>query len=192
MLRYSSLLIGVAILAVGCGGTPERETETGAAITAAPESTRPAVSVSLIPTTGQMASGTLILRETDDGIRLTGQVSGLPADRELGFHVHEIGDCSAPDASSAGEHFNPDQQPHGEPDDDRSHAGDMPNLDVNDDGVAEVDIELEGVRLDGPADRSVRQRALVVHAQADDYETQPSGGSGERIACGVIGAGVGL
>ena len=188
MLRSSLLLLGLTAVAAGCSNSPEHETVADAATPAAPAS----VHVSLAPTSGQTAAGMLMLTDTAKGIRITGRRAGLPSDRQLGFHIHETGDCSAPDASSAGEHFNPTQQPHGDPAATLSHAGDMPNIDVNDEGVAEVDVTVDGVLIDAPVARSVRQRALVVHAGPDDYKTQPSGGSGDRIACGVIGADMGL
>jgi Cu-Zn family superoxide dismutase len=183
MVRTSMLLLGMTTVA-GCGSAPDLESATNAGA----QSTLATMQVSLAPTRGQTASGMLVLTDGVEGIRITGRLSGLPAGRQLGFHVHETGDCSAPDASSAGEHFNPTQQPHGPPGATRSHAGDMPNLEVDDAGVAEVNVTLDDVRIDAPADRSVRQRALIVHAASDDYKTQPSGSSGERIACGVIGA----
>jgi Cu-Zn family superoxide dismutase len=185
MIRGTSLLlVGLAAGGPGCSNAPDRETDANVNGRSTPAS----VHVSLAPTSGQTASGTIVLTDTSDGIRITGRLSGLPPGRQLGFHVHEAGDCSAPDASSAGEHFNPTQQPHGHPEAALSHAGDMRNLDVNDEGIAEVDVTLDGIRIDAPANRSVRQRALVVHAAPDDYKTQPSGGSGDLIACGVIAA----
>jgi Cu-Zn family superoxide dismutase len=187
-MRRSSLLPVVLVaIAAGCSDAPERD-----ALPDTTPATQATVHVSLAPTRGQTAAGMLVVTDTTNGIRITGRLSGLPADRRLGFHVHETGDCSAPDASSAGEHFNPTQQPHGDPSQTLSHAGDMPNLDVDAEGVADVDVTVDGVLIDAPAARSVRQRALVVHAAPDDYKTQPSGGSGDRIACGVIGADMGL
>jgi Cu-Zn family superoxide dismutase len=98
--------------------------------------------------------------------------------------VHEKGDCSAPDATSAGAHLNPTGKPHGRQDAEH-HAGDLPGLKADADGVALVRLRVEGNVLGGgPAD--LAGKALVVHASADDYATQPTGNSGARIACGVI------
>lgn len=186
-MRSSLLLVALSAIAAGCSEAPERES-----IPDTTPATQAVVHVSLAPTQGNTAAGMLVVTDTANAIRITGRLSGLPADRRLGFHVHETGDCSAPDASSAGEHFNPTQQPHGDPGETLSHVGDMPNLDVDAEGIAEVDVTVDGVLVDAPAARSVRQRALIVHASPDDYKTQPSGASGDRIACGVIGADMGL
>jgi len=132
----------------------------------------------------QGVKGELILAQDADGVRVTGSISGLGADSEHGFHVHEKGDCSAPDGSSAGGHFNPTAQPHGNPHGEHHHAGDIPNLKAGADGVAKVDATLHGAKLDG--EHGLVGRAFVVHADPDDYASQPAGNSGARIACGVI------
>jgi superoxide dismutase, Cu-Zn family len=184
MVRSLVLLMGAALVLTGCERAPERQPQAGE-IAAGPQ---PGLQVVVEPVSGSTVSGRLAVSQTSDGVTIRGRLSGLPADRRLGFHVHERGDCAAPASGSAGNHFNPDQLPHGNPDGDRHHAGDMPNLDVDSQGVADVDVTLNGLVIDGPAARSIRQRAVVVHAQADDYETQPSGASGDVIACGVISA----
>ncbi len=100
--------------------------------------------------------------------------------------MHEKGDCSAVDASSAGGHFNPAAQPHGRAGGGAHHAGDMDNLQANAEGVVHVDVRLRGVTLGGGAANDIAGRALVVHANADDYHSQPAGNAGARVACGVI------
>jgi len=136
---------------------------------------------------GSGVSGELVFDPDGDALRLSGEVRGLPAGSTHGFHVHETGDCSAPDATSAGGHFNPMGAPHG---DSQAavphHAGDMPNLVAGDDGVAQADKRLVGLRIGDGSEVDVVGRALIVHAQADDYTTQPTGNAGARIACGVI------
>jgi Cu-Zn family superoxide dismutase len=188
MLRQLPLWIGTALAVAGCSGASGPAEDGRLPPMQEPAGEQQVRHVTLEPTEGHTASGMLTLSQAAGGLRVTGRLAGLPAGRELAFHVHEVGDCSAPDAASAGEHFNPDAQPHGGPDSERRHAGDMPNLDVDAEGVAEVDVLVADLQLDGPADRRVDTRAIVVHAEADDYETQPSGDSGDRIACGVIGA----
>jgi Cu-Zn family superoxide dismutase len=193
MLRTSFALVCCAALVVSaaCGRTDtapmmddDLDMEGGAAVSDA----RPALHVAIEPTEGNRAVGALMLAQTDDGVEITGRISGLPADRDVAIHIHEIGDCSAPDASTTGEHLNPDNEPHGDPDTDMHHLGDMPNLDVDDDGVAEVDVSIDGAMLGGSASRTLLNRAIVIHAEADDFETQPAGGSGDRIGCGTIPA----
>ncbi|MEO7073427.1 MAG: superoxide dismutase family protein [Rhodanobacter sp.] len=148
----------------------------------------PEAQVVLKPTQGQGAAGTMTLRAEAGGVRIRGQLTGLTPGSEHGFHIHENGDCSAPDASSAGGHFNPDDQPHGSMDSGAHHAGDMPNQRADAQGVAAVDTLLGGASLDAGSARNVIGRALVVHQQPDDYKSQPAGNAGPRIACGVISA----
>jgi Cu-Zn family superoxide dismutase len=191
MTRICSVLLASCLVVAACGRDEAAESFTDerdmSGDVVGTTSAAPAVHLALAPTAGHTAAGMLMLSDTDDGVAIEGRITGLEPDSRLGFHVHEVGDCSAPDASSAGEHFNPTKQPHGDPDDDERHLGDLPNLDVNDDGEATVDVTLDGVSLDRADRPSIRNRAIVVHAEEDDYETQPSGASGARVACGVIG-----
>lgn len=143
--------------------------------------------VDLQPTEGNTAVGSLELRAANGGVRISGRLSGLAPDTVHGFHVHQTGDCSAPDASSAGDHFNPQSQPHGNPADGPHHAGDIPNQRSDASGNADVDVLVQGIELGTGGSTDVEGRALILHAEPDDYSTQPSGNSGARIACGVIG-----
>ena len=140
----------------------------------------------LAPTEGNAANGTLTLTVEADGVRISGTLEGVPSGGTHGFHIHETGDCSAPDASSAGPHFNPTEAPHGHPGQGEHHAGDMPNLVADEEGRIKVDVLVPGVSLGGDAGHDVIGRAVVLHASADDYASQPAGDSGPRIACGVI------
>ena len=115
-----------------------------------------------------------------------GLIGGLQPMQQAGFHIHERGDCSAVDASSAGNHFNPGGAAHGRAGTGKHHLGDMDNLRADAQGRANVDIHLKGVTLGGGAATDIAGRALVVHANADDYRSQPAGNAGVRIACGVI------
>jgi len=111
--------------------------------------------------------------------------TGLKPGSIHGFHVHETGNCASADFASAGGHFNPTNKPHGAQDHPH-HAGDMPSLLVDPTGKIDVRFTLEGVTLGG-ADGFVGH-SVILHATADDFETQPSGNSGARVACGVIAA----
>ncbi len=142
--------------------------------------------VQLSPTQGNTASGMLSVTSDGSMVRLTGRLQGLKPDAEFGFHIHEKGDCSAPDASSAGGHFNPTNAQHGNPQGDAHHGGDMLNAKSDAQGVAEVDAQASGVSLRTGQPDDVLGKAVVLHEKPDDYATQPSGGSGGRIACGVI------
>jgi superoxide dismutase, Cu-Zn family len=112
-------------------------------------------------------------------------VTGLKPNSVHGFHIHEIGDCSAPDALSAGGHFNPDGHPHGNPQQKNRHAGAMVNLVADGKGEATVVLEVDTIRLDNRK-YGVLGRSLIIHANPDDYASQPVGNAGGRIACGLI------
>ncbi len=144
----------------------------------------PSAMATLAPTQGQTASGQVMFHDMGGHVMAHARLTGLKPNAEHGFHVHEKGDCSAPDATSAGGHFNPDNQPHGGQDVPH-HAGDMPNVRTDANGNADVRIMLQGVSVGG-ATGDIVGRSVVVHAQPDDYRSQPAGNSGPRIACGVI------
>ena len=137
------------------------------------------------PTSGNEARGSVHLSSGNGTVRSTGTISGLEPGAH-GFHIHEFGDCSAPDASSAGEHFDPHRDPHGSPRDleNAHHVGDLGNVTANQRGEAKIDTEDNEMQLSGP--ESVIGKAIVVHADQDDFETQPSGNSGGRVGCGEI------
>ncbi|MGY4514444.1 superoxide dismutase family protein [Lysobacter sp. HA18] len=145
--------------------------------------------IAMAPASGSLVSGRLRAMAMSDGVHITGDIGGLTPNSTHGLHVHEVGDCSAADATSAGPHFNPNGRPHGNPMGSAHHAGDLPNISAGSDGVAHVDLHVAGVSLGGAAATNVIGRALVVHAGVDDYASQPAGNSGARIACGVIRAG---
>lgn len=148
--------------------------------------TTPGATVAIMPTQGNQAVGRLVLSQEEAGARIRGEITGLKPGGEHGFHVHQTGDCSAPDAESAGEHLNPGSQPHGNPSTGAHHAGDMLNLRANAEGTAAIDVVLASLTVGGGAPTDVIGKAVIVHAAADDYSSQPAGNSGARIACGVI------
>ncbi len=135
-------------------------------------------------TEGNSVTGTIRFEHTGEGIHVTGEVKGLTPGKH-GFHVHEFGDCSAPDATSAGGHFNPTNEAHGAPKAEAHHIGDMGNVEADASGVAKVDMTLQFLSFDGPT--SILGRGLIVHAGADDLKSQPTGDAGARVACAVIG-----
>ena len=112
--------------------------------------------------------------------RVTGLTPGTH-----GFHVHEFGDCSAADFTSAGGHFNPMAQPHGAPQAAARHVGDLGNIEAGADGVATLDWTDTQLAFEGM--HGIVGRAVIVHAKADDLKTQPTGDAGGRLACAVIG-----
>ena len=139
----------------------------------------------LHPTAGNKVAGTVTFTEDADGVRIQAELTGLTPGKH-GFHVHEFGDCSAADLTSAGGHFNPTHQPHAGPDAEERHVGDMGNIEADASGNAKLDYVDHHISLTKD-ETSVIGRSVVVHAKADDLKSQPAGDSGARIACGVIG-----
>jgi Cu-Zn family superoxide dismutase len=188
-------MVVIALLTVACGRNDDAAPATeipppagdgpSAAATATAEPAATAA-VQLAPTQGNTANGGLKISAAGTGVQISGTVQGLQPDGEFGFHFHEKGDCSAPDATSAGSHFNPTNQSHGNPQSPGHHAGDMLNVRSDAQGVAEVSIDNADVSLQTGQPNDVLGKALVMHAKPDDYTTQPSGDSGDRIACGVV------
>ena len=146
---------------------------------------QPRATAQLAAASGSQASGNVTFTERRGGVRVAGEVRGLRPNAEHGFHVHEKGDCSAPDATSAGGHFNPGGQPHGAVGHGPHHAGDMPNLRADAQGVARFEFDVPTLSVAG-ASNGVVGRGLVVHRDPDDYRSQPAGNSGPRVACAVI------
>ena len=135
------------------------------------------------PTEGSQVKGTVRFEQTSDGVVVNADLSGLEPKTMHGFHIHEKGDCSAPDASSAGGHYAPNGNPHGLPPEEKRHAGDMGNIVADEQGRAIVERTFDTFSLtDEP---SVMGRAVIVHSKADEG-TQPTGDAGARLACGVI------
>lgn len=171
----------------GVPRTPDNSAPTVAEKATPTEPAHEAVA-QIAPTQGNTVTGSLALAQSAEGVHISGAVQGLKPDAEFGFHVHEKGDCSAPDGSSAGGHFNPTQAQHGNPTSTAHHAGDMVNIRSNVEGAAQVDTTVAGTTLHGDPTTDLMGKAIVVHESPDDYATQPSGNSGKRIACGVIAA----
>jgi Cu-Zn family superoxide dismutase len=141
----------------------------------------------LQPTKGSKTFGEATFEQTGNKVTVVVYVQGLKPGQDHGFHIHEVGDCSSGDGMSAKGHFNPHSKPHGPQGTAERHAGDLPSLRANQQGRAKIDVELEMITLTpGPA--NIIGRALIVHADPDDFKTQPTGNAGARIACGVIQA----
>lgn len=134
-------------------------------------------------------TGTAIITASGDKLTLTVAGIGLPAGIH-GSHLHMIGRCEAPGFTTAGGHLNPGARQHGRLNPAGSHTGDLPNLNVDAKGIGTLSIELSGTRADLEAALfDADGTALVIHATADDYTTDPTGNSGARIACGVLSRG---
>jgi Cu-Zn family superoxide dismutase len=138
----------------------------------------------LQPTAGNTAQGTVTFTQEAGGVRVTANITGVPAG-EHGFHIHEFGDCSAADGTSAGGHFNPDNMAHGAQNAPTRHVGDLGN--VTADANGNITLNLLDTRLSMNGPHTILGRGLILHANPDDFKTQPTGNAGGRIACGVIG-----
>ena len=138
------------------------------------------------PTEGNTISGSMqFFQATKDTMRINVQVKGLAPNSERGFHIHENGNCSSPDAMSAGGHYNPSGHKHGKVSAE-SHVGDLPSLIADANGTATLVWETKNLSIGTGLPTDVKGRAVVVHKDKDDYTTQPTGNSGARIGCGVI------
>ena len=167
------VLVGVLVLGAGSLGLSAQ----------APPAAK--ATVKLAPTANQTARGEVTFTAESGGVHVVGTFSGLVYG-EHGFHVHEKGDCSAPDGTSAGGHFNPATKPHAAREAADRHAGDLGNLKADPYGLARVDFVDSTLSLSG-AD-SIIGKAVIIHEKADDFTTQPTGNAGARQACGVIEA----
>lgn len=139
----------------------------------------------LYPTQGNQAHGTVIFRPTEKGVSLEVAIQGLPSGTKHGFHVHEFGDCSAPDAASAGPHYDPTNMLPGKHRHGMLPLGDLENLAAGADGRVSAKFEAPKLSIAG-AQNPILGRALVLHATFADPK-DPLGDAGDRIACGTIG-----
>jgi len=138
----------------------------------------------LNPTKGNDVSGTVTFIQTMQGIKVIADLNGLSVGSH-GFHIHEFGDCSATDGTSAGGHFNPEGHDHAGLDAEMNHIGDLGNLVADENGHAHLEFTTSQIQFNGA--NSIIGRSIIVHAQADDLKSQPTGNAGARVACGTIG-----
>ena len=136
----------------------------------------------LEPKSGSTVTGTVTFTKVGDDIRGVADIQNLTPGKH-GFHIHEKGDCSAPDASSAGAHFNPTMKHHGGPTSLDHHTGDLGNIEADASGKAHLDWK---GKLSLTGKDSIIGKSVVVHEKEDDLKTDPSGNSGARLACGPI------
>jgi Cu-Zn family superoxide dismutase len=144
----------------------------------------PAATAQLAPTQGNRVAGTVSFVQRGETVQVDARVIGLTPGPH-GFHIHERGNCTAADASSAGNHFNPAGTEHGGPQGAPRHGGDLGNLEADANGVAVYSVQVTGISLE-TGEESIIGRAVIVHASADDMKSQPAGNAGARQACGLI------
>lgn len=138
----------------------------------------------LYPTESNQVHGTVSFLQTKNGVKITANLSGL-SEGVHGFHIHQFGDCSADNGTSAGGHFNPEGHEHGSLTGEISHIGDLGNITANADGIAYLEFTTNKLVLSG--NESIIGRSIIIHDKADDLTSQPTGNAGSRVACGVIG-----
>jgi Cu-Zn family superoxide dismutase len=171
-----------AVLAAACTTTAPA-TPAAKAGAAARTPARTSATVLLEPAKGSRVRGSVRFVEQGRDVFVLTDLHGLAPGSRHGMHLHEKGDCGD-DGMAAGGHFNPDNDPHG-PQDGRHHAGDLPSIVADANGVSQQTLLVRGISVSAGA-HSIVGKALIVHADADDYTTQPTGNSGARIACGVV------
>ena len=185
------MTVAISAVLVGCGAP---ETSTPAPDPAAPTEGEAGAggdrttesAAAILRTAAGASAGQATATMIDGRVKLALQVEGLPPG-EHGVHVHMTGKCDAPKFESAGGHWNPTAAKHGLEDPAGQHAGDMPNLVVGEDGRGTLSYELQGATFEGLLDSD--GSAMVIHASVDDQKTDPSGNSGDRIACGIFETG---
>jgi len=172
-MRFAIAAAAITGLLTGCG---MMESMTGRA---------PTAKATLQPIKDSGVKGAVTFTQKGDKVQLMADIGGLKPNQEHGFHIHEKGDCNSGEGMGAGGHFNPLGKPHAHPSMPERHAEDMFALKADDYGNATLSIELDVITVtEGPT--GIIGRGLIVHAQADDYNTQPTGNAGARVACGVI------
>jgi Cu-Zn family superoxide dismutase len=181
MKNFKYISAFVLLLTVGCSSANKASTGS--------EKSAPvyyAVAV-MNPTEGNTVSGQVHFSEGFGEVKVVAKLKGLPPNSEHGFHIHEFGDCRAANASSAGGHYNPKAHAHGAPNSEAHHAGDLGNIKSNAKGEATLKLEMRNISLSGSMS-PILGRGMIVHKNPDDLVSQPTGGAGDRIACGIIGA----
>lgn len=171
----------ISLFAAALGGCQMLQEST------VPATAVPAIETSMTNSEGEQI-GTALLKENEDGVLIQISVKGLEPG-EKAVHIHETGKCTLPDFESAGGHFNPEGKQHGFENPKGYHAGDLPNLMVNEDGSIDLELTVKELTLEKDQEFSLLDEdgsAIVIHEGPDDYQTDPAGNSGARIACGEI------
>jgi len=177
-MKYLTLIVASVVCAglIGvCGADPATEP-----VALAAAEVHPAKNAATQPSWGTV-TGTVTFTQQGDDVKVVADLAGLPPNTVHGFHIHAKGDLSAPDLSSAGGHYNPGHEHHGDPAGEHHHAGDMGNVTSDDKGDVHYEMVIKNLQVSAIVGKSV-----IVHAKSDDLKSDPSGNSGARIAGGVI------
>jgi Cu-Zn family superoxide dismutase len=188
------LFASTSLVLAACGGgqqsseppaVPAALAASAATDASAAPSAGKTVEVTIQAKSGSQVSGKATLTETSEGVKVVLALEHVPTAGEHGAHVHEKGDCSAPDGSSAGGHFNPAGNPHALPANSPHHLGDLGNITIDKDGNGHLDIVAAGANLKDGDPNSFLGRSIIIHEKKDDGG-QPTGNAGGRIGCGEI------
>lgn len=188
-LQSVSMMAICLSLLTACSPAKKEEATEETQIEEAVEMEQPTAIATLNSASGSTVTGTANFVQVGDmTVRMTLEVQGLtPGEHAL--HLHEKGDCSAPDATSAGGHWNPGGMEHGKRGDGQFHAGDVINLTAGADGKVSWSEEISGWTIGGSDNTNILNKGIIIHDKLDDFVTQPTGAAGGRVACGVITAG---
>ncbi|HCD53275.1 MAG TPA: superoxide dismutase family protein [Balneolaceae bacterium] len=176
MKLFKISLFALLVFGLNCAKEEKIEIEK---IIEKPEFTKAVAVVHPLGDSGVM--GTVHFTAAENGVNVKAEISGLEPGKH-GFHVHQYGDCTAPDGKSAGGHYNPADHEHSGPEEMMRHMGDMGNITADENGVATIDYVDNDIMMD-----MIIGRGVIVHAGEDDLTSQPSGAAGARLGCGVIG-----
>jgi superoxide dismutase, Cu-Zn family len=181
--------LGLGLLLAGCGDRTSGTVGDGVIEAGSPSTAGEArATAAIAPRSGSALQGEATFTQKGEWVEMALEVRNATPGL-LAVHIHEIGDCSAEDAESAGPHWNPTEEAHGKlGSTDEAHLGDIGNVQVGPDGTGSLTFRTDRWTIGGPASTSILGRSLVVHAREDDYETQPTGDAGDRIGCGVVQA----
>ncbi|MEX3748123.1 MULTISPECIES: superoxide dismutase family protein [Lysinibacillus] len=182
MKKMSLIIISLLVFVGGCNFFEKKEKKVEVNANSAQTATAKVIGKN------NESYGNAYFQEEDNGVRVTLALSGLPSGTH-GIHIHSVGKCEPPTFESAGPHFNPTHKEHGKDNPKGYHMGDLPNLEVGEDGSVDMNFLAEGLTLDKNAANSLlggEGTSLVIHESEDDYKSDPAGNSGARIACGAI------
>ncbi|WP_068985925.1 MULTISPECIES: superoxide dismutase family protein [Lysinibacillus] len=182
MKKMSLIIISLLVFVGGCNFFEKKEKKVEVNANSAQTATAKVIGKN------NESYGNAYFQEEDNGVRVTLALSGLPSGTH-GIHIHSVGKCEPPTFESAGPHFNPTSKEHGKDNPKGYHMGDLPNLEVGEDGSVDMNFLAEGLTLDKNAANSLlggKGTSLVIHESEDDYKSDPAGNSGARIACGAI------
>lgn len=187
-MRLQNVSITAVFLTLLMACTPAKKDEATETQTEEMPAANPTASATMNSASGSTANGTATFEQTGEKtVRMTIEMTGLtPGEHAL--HLHEFGDCSAPDATSAGGHWNPGGMQHGKRGEGEYHAGDVINLVADAEGKVSWSEEIEGWTIGGDETTNILNKGIIIHDKLDDFKTQPTGAAGGRVACGVISA----